>query len=302
MTRTTTDHLTTQAAPAPIGTGQTEGTQTMRIEPEESQILSMTPEWTGERFANGRPRVSDDVLDRLRGISVEQAWKPLKHAGYHHQFIGGWEQTNPGRPFVGRAVTAQFVPYRPDFDAVVLAAGRREERSGGDVIKQNWWVVEALEERDVMVVDMFGKVENGTFVGDNLATAVATRSGTGAIIQGGVRDAQGIAEMAELNILHLGSHPTGIADVTIAGLNLPVRIGGVTVLPGDVVLATPFGVSIIPPHLAEQVAVHSEDTQQRDIFGKSRLAERIYTSAEIDIPQWGPKVQADFEQWSLARR
>lgn len=287
---------------ATVSTGSTEGEQTMRIEPEASLLEAMTPEWTGERFANGRPRVGDDLLDRLRGITVEQAWKPLKHAGYHHQFVGGWQETNPGKAFVGRAVTAQFLPYRPDFDAVVLDAGRREQRSGGAVVKQNWWVVESLEHGDVMVVDMFGKIEHGTFIGDNLATAVATRTGTGAVIQGGIRDAQGIAEMSSINILHQGSHPTGIGDVTIAGLNTPIRLGGVTVLPGDVVLATPAGVSIIPPHLAEAVAVHSEDTQQRDVFGKSRLAERVYTSADIDVPEWGPEVQADFEQWCLARQ
>lgn len=269
----------------------------MRIEPTRQEIISVTPLWEGERSPNGRPRVSDDVLERLRGISVEQAWKPMKHEGYEHQFVGEWRETNPGKQFIGRAVTAQFVPFRPDFDAAVLAAGREEGRSGGAVIKQNWWVVEALEEGDVMVVDMFDKIEGGTFVGDNLATAVATRSKTGAVIQGGIRDAGGISELTDINILHRGSHPTGIADVTIAGLNTAVRISGVTVLPGDVVIATPNGVTFIPPHLAEIVATHSEDTRLRDIFGKSRLADRTYTSAEIDIPRWGDEVQADFERW-----
>ncbi|MFK5582499.1 RraA family protein [Serinicoccus sp. LYQ131] len=274
----------------------------MQIEPAESVMTALTPRWVGERFPGGRPRVSDEVLDRLRGITVEQAWKPMKHAGYHHQFADGWRETNPGHSFVGRAVTAQFLPFRPDFDEVILEAGRREERSGGEVVKQNWWVVESLEHNDVMVVDLFGKIEHGTFVGDNLATAVSTRTGTGAIIQGGIRDAQGIAEITTINILHQGSHPTGIGDVTIAGLNVPVRLGGVTVLPGDVILATSAGVSVIPPHLAETVAAHAEGTQMRDIFGKSRLADRVYTSAEIDIPEWSHEVESDFQQWLLARR
>lgn len=274
----------------------------MRIEPSKDDLVSMTPLWEGERFENGRPRVSDDVIERLRGISVEQAWKPMRHAGYELQFAGGWLETNPGKHFIGRAVTAQFVPFRPDFDAAVLTAGKAEGRSGGEIVKQNWWVVEELEKDDVMVVDIFDKIENGTFVGDNLATAVATRTGTGAIIQGGIRDAGGISELTDINVLHRGSHPTGIADVTIAGLNTAVRISGVTVLPGDVVIATPNGVTFIPPHLAEMVAAHSEDTRLRDIFGKSRLADRIYTSAEIDIPRWGAEVQADFEQWRETAR
>lgn len=271
----------------------------MRIEPSEAEARALTPLWDGERFANGRPRVSDEVLERLRGISVEQAWKPLRHAGYELQFVGGFTETNPSRPFVGRAVTAQFLPFRPDFDQVVLDTGRSEGRSGGEVVKQNWWVVEELQHADVMVVDLFDKIEGGTFVGDNLATAVATRTGTGAIIQGGIRDAAGISEL-DINILHRGSHPTGIADLTMSGLNVPIRIGGVTVLPGDVVLATGHGVVFIPPHLAETVAAHSEDTRLRDIFGKSRLADRTYTSAEIDIPRWGPAVQADFEAWKAS--
>ncbi len=268
----------------------------MRIEPPEAEILAMTPLWQGDRFPGGRPRVSDDVLARLRGISVEQAWKPLRHEGYDLQFVGGFTETNPGRSFVGRAVTAQYLPFRPDFDRVVLDAGSAEGRSGGEVIKQNWWVVEDLREGDVMVVDLFDKIEEGTFVGDNLATAVASRTGTGAVIQGGIRDAAGISEL-DINILHRGAHPTGIANLTIAGLNIPIRLGGVTVLPGDVILGTSHGVMVIPPHLAETVAAHSEDTRLRDVFGKSRLADRVYTSAEIDIPRWGPEVQADFENW-----
>lgn len=270
----------------------------MRIEPEAEEMLALTPQWDGERFDSGRPRVSDSLLDRLSGISIEQAWKPMRLAGYEHQFAGGWQETRPGHGVVGRAVTAQFVPFRPDFDAVVREAGRREDRSGGEVLKQNWWVVESLQDRDVMVVDLFDKIAGGTFVGDNLATAVATRTGTGAgaVIQGGIRDAEGIAEL-DINFLHRGAHPTGIADLTIAGLNRVVRIGGVSVLPGDVVLARPTGVIFIPPHLAERVARFSEDTQQRDVFGKSRLADRTYTSAQIDVPVWDDEVQADFEQW-----
>ena len=275
----------------------------MQIQLDHGGLVALTPEWTGDRDANGRPLVGDDVIDRLRGISTEQVWKPMKQAGYERQFVGHWFQTRPGQQLIGRAVTAQYVPHRPDFDAVVLELARARGWAADGIVKQNWWAVEAVVAGDVMVVDMFGKIEHGTFIGDNLATALASRAaGGGAVIDGGIRDEAGIAELESTNVFHRGAHPSGIADVTMAGLNIPVRVGGVTVLPGDVVIGTPTGVIFIPPHLAEQVARHSEDTRLRDAFGKSRLAERVYTSAQIDIGTWDDEIQADFDTWRLTRR
>lgn len=274
----------------------------MQIQPDEATLVALTPQWSGERDDHGRPRVSDAVIERLRGISTEQAWKPMKHAGYERQFVGGWCQTRPGQALIGRAVTAQYVPHRPDFDAVAITAAGERGWAVDGVVKQNWWAVEAVSAGDVMVVDMFGKIEQGTFIGDNLATALASRTDGGAVIDGGIRDETGIAELESVNVFHRGAHPTGIADVTMAGLNIPVRVGGVTVLPGDVVIGTPTGVIFVPPHLAEHVAEHAENTRLRDLFGKSRLAERVYTSDQIDVGQWDADIEADFDSWRLARR
>ena len=272
----------------------------MRIEPGKEDLEELTAAWDGERFPSGRPRVSDEVLRTLRLATTEEAWSPLFAAGYVRQFEGGWRQTHPGNVLVGRAVTAQFLPHRPDLDAAVVAAGAREGHAEPD--KQNSWVIEGLEDGDVMVVDIFGKIVEGTVIGDNLGTAVASRTGVGAVIDGGIRDLAGLQQLeGGVNIFHRGVDPTPIRNVTLAGINLPIRLGGVTVLPGDVILGTPSGVSVIPAHLAAQVAAASEDTRVRDVFGKQRLAERRYTSAQIDVATWAPDIEADYQQWLATR-
>lgn len=204
-------------------------------------------------------------------------------------------QTHPGTVLVGRAVTSQFLPHRPDLDAVVVAAGAREGNTGGD--RQNSWIIESLVEGDVMVTDIFGKVKDGTVIGDNLGTAVASRTRVGAVIDGGIRDLDGLAQLEGVNFFCRGADPTAIEDVTLTGINYPIRIGEATVLPGDVVLGTPTGVTFIPPHLAVAVAEASADIATRDVFGKLRITERRYTSAAIDVPTWPEEIEADFQQW-----
>ena len=207
-------------------------------------------------------------------------------------------QTHPGTITVGRAVTAQFLPHRPDYHDAVQQTGLGEGRGG--VGGQNSWIIETLQLNDVMVVDIFGKVKDGTVVGDNLGTAVRTRTRAGAVIDGGIRDYQGLVRLNDVNFFMRGVDPTAIADVTLAGINIPIRIGAATVLPGDVVLGTPTGVILIPSHLAQEVVERSEDTRVRDEFGKLRLGEGTYTSGEIDVPTWREDIEADFQAWKQA--
>lgn len=270
----------------------------MHIAPSPAELTELTSTWTGDRFDDGRPRVPDDVLATLRGATIEQAWGVLREAGYHRQFAGDWVQTHLGTVLVGRAVTSQFLPHRPDYDASVVAAGAREGNHAAD--RQNSWIIDTLQQSDVMVTDIFGKVQDGTVIGDNLGTAIAARTGVGAVIDGGVRDLHGLAELRGVNFFCRGAHPTAIEDVTLAGINLPVRIGMATVLPGDVVLGTPSGVIFIPPHLAARVAEASGDIAQRDVFGKQRLSEGTYGSADIDVPDWAPHIEQDFLTWRAA--
>jgi len=242
--------------------------------------------------------VPDELLDRMRAVTSDEAWHVLeKDHGYPYQFEGNWLNLHPAVILVGRAVTAVMVPKRPDLDAVVRGIGEAEGRHGG----QNTWVIDSLVAGDVLVVDLFGKVRDGTFVGDNLATAARTRTGTGIVIDGGIRDFQRVDRLSDFAVFCRGVDPSAIADVTLVGVNVPIRIGRATVLPGDVVLGTPSGVTFIPPHLAEEVVTFSEDVRQRDVFGKQRLAEGRYTAGEIDVPAWADAIEADFQAWRRQR-
>jgi 4-hydroxy-4-methyl-2-oxoglutarate aldolase len=267
----------------------------MQILNSPDSIQQLTRLYPGERSADGRPHVPDDILERMKLVSTEEAWGTLRRNGYHNQFEGGWLEVHPGRVLVGRAVTTQFVPHRPDLHDLVQEKGLAEGRIGG----QNSWVIDTLELGDVLVVEMFGKVKDGTFVGDNLGTSLRARTRAGAVFDCGIRDHRGVSQLDDVAIFCRGLDPSAIANVTLAGVNIPVRIGQVTVLPGDIVLGTPTGVIFIPAHLAEEVVTRSEDIRTRDEFGHLRLRQQRYTPGEIDRA-WPEQIEQDFQQWLAA--
>lgn len=257
-------------------------------------IIQLTPLWKGERFANGRPKVPDDILRRMRNITLEEAWGPLWQAGYQFQFEGDFKIIHPDQVMVGRAVTAVMVPKRPDLHDTLLNYGHEREGRRGFF---NQWVIDELVEDDVVVVDMYDKIFKGTYVGGNLCTAIAARTKRGgAVIWGGIRDNQQVVNIEGINVFYRGSDPTAIEDCTMVGMNTPTRIGRAICMPGDVVLGTPAGVIFIPPHLAETVVVRAEKSQVRDVFGFIRLREGKYTTAQIDS-QWPLALWEDFLNW-----
>lgn len=259
-------------------------------------ILQITPLWTGQRFENGRPKVSDDVLRRIRNITLEEAWGPLWDMGYKSQFEGDFRMTHENAKLVGRAVTAIMVPARPDLNDTLLRYGQDQENRKGFF---NQWVIDQLAEDDVVVVDLFDKLFEGTYIGGNLSTAIKTRTKRGgAVIWGGIRDMEQIVKIQGIQIYYRGNDPTGIANVTMTGYNLPARIGRATCLPGDVVLGTQSGVMFIPSHLAEMVVVHAEKSHVKDQFGFERLAEKVYSTAQIDM-RWSLDMFEDFMGWLL---
>jgi regulator of RNase E activity RraA len=270
----------------------------MHMQPSREDLIELTNLNPFDRFPDGRPRVSDDLLERMKLVTIEEAWAVLKHHGYPRQFEGGFLQTHPGVVLVGRAVTCSFLPQRPDYHNAIQQAGVNEGR--GKIGGQNSWVIEQLQLGDVMVVDMNGKIEDGTIVGDNLGTAIRTRTRAGLVVDGAVRDLPGLEPLTDVNFFVRGFHPTAIADLTLEGINIPTRIGGVTVLPGDVVLGTNTGVIFIPPHLAQEVVESSENTRVRDEFGKMRIGEGKYTSGEIDVYPWREDIETDFTAWKKA--
>jgi len=256
-------------------------------------VIRMTRDWVGDRFEDGRPKVPASILRRMERVTTEEAWAVLWNKEYKYNFESDWVELNPGKVLVGRAVTATFIPRRPDLHGALMDLGQKEE---GRVGEMNSWVIETLREDDCIVIDLFGKVWEGTFSGGNLATAIATRTKRGQVIHGGIRDAQQMLKIKNLITFCRGMDPTPIRDTTMIGMNTPCQIGGAVCMPGDVVLGTFSGVTFIPPHLAEEVVEQSERTRLRDIFGLQRLREGKYTSHQMDT-KWTPEVDEDFARW-----
>lgn len=261
---------------------------------DRDTIIRLTPQWKGERLPDGRPMVSQDVLRRMRKITFEEAWGPLWNMGYRNNWESNFRMSHGEDILVGRAVTAVMVPFRPDLDETLRGIGHGEEGRKGFY---NQWVIDNLVEDDVVVVDLYDKIFEGTYVGGNLSTAIKTRTKNGgAVIWGGVRDLQQIVKIDGLQIYYRGVDPTGIGNCVMTGYNMPCRIGQAICMPGDVVLGTMSGVIFIPAQHAEAVVENAEKSHVRDIFGFDRLQSKTYTTAQIDT-QWTVAMYEDFINW-----
>lgn len=257
-------------------------------------IKALTSEWQGERLPDGRPKVSDAILERLKNISIEEAWGVLRNKGFHNQYEGDWTILNPDEPMTGRVVTAQYMPLRPDMEKLVKEQGISENRSpkGGT----NSWPIDILQPGDIYVADSYGKIADGTLIGDNLGNSIYAKSQRGVIFYGSVRDQEGLAEIEGFNGWIKGADPSYIQQMMLTEINTPVRIGRATVLPGDVVLAKKYGVIFIPAYLVEDLVLTSEVTALRDEFGHQRLKEKKYLAGEIDS-EWSEEIKKDFLNW-----
>ena len=256
------------------------------------QIKGYTPDWKGERFPDGRPKVSDAMLERLKKVHLEEAWGVLRNKGYQNQFEGDWLIQFPDSAMTGRVVTAQYLPMRPDVDKIVKEIGKNEKRIGAP----NSWPIDVLKDGDVYVADSYGKLADGTLIGDNLGNAIYAKSHRGVIFYGSVRDVEGLDEIKGFNSWTKGNDPSYIQQMMLSGINVPIRIGRATVMPGDVVLAKKYGVVFIPAHLLDTVVLNAEFISLRDQFGHQRLREGKYTPGQIDT-QWTDAIKRDFLQW-----
>ena len=268
------------------------------------QVIHETAYWTGERFPDGRPRVSDAILDRMRRVTMEEAWATLRSAGFYNQYEDGWVSLFPDKVLVGRALTSTWLPGRPDIQRIVEEDGR----AAGKTLGTNSWPVDMLQKRDVYVSDHFGLKVGGPSIGDNVGNAIYAKSGNGIVYDGAVRDVNGLRALPDFVSFyrsydpshHYGMLNTGnLLNSTLIAINAPTRIGKVTVMPGDVILGRDGGVMFIPPQLAERVVRDSERTHLRDVFGQLRIREGRYTAGQIDTG-WTPAIEADYDQWLKA--
>lgn len=258
----------------------------------KDQRINLTREWKGERFDDGRPKVPDSVLDGLKDVDAEDAWGVLQSHGYAHQFEGGWHEINPGDRMVGRVFTAVFMPLRPDVNAAINDAGKQEGRIGAE----NSWPIDMLSPGDVLVVDLFGKIKDGTYAGDNLSTSIFAKSHNGLVVDGSVRDETGISEIKGMHVFVRGVDPSALREVTLMGINVPIRIGHVLVMPGDVAVSDVEGITFIPPQLAQEVIDKAQMTHMVDEWGHQMLREGKYTPGEIDR-KWSKPMIEEFNKW-----
>ena len=259
----------------------------------KNELIKFTLGWKGERFDDGRPKVPDDILDRMKKVTLTEAWAVLRDEGYHHQYEGNWISTQPDKVLVGRAVTAVYMPRREDLRSIIF----NQAHNAGFVGDQPSWPIDILVKNDVYIADVFGKIAEGAMIGDNLSTSIYSKTGTGVVHNGPLRDLEGIKTIDKFVAFSRGYHPASGTHTTIlVGINTPVRIGDATVMPGDVVLGKSHGIVFIPPHLAKKVVVNSEIVRLRDMFGKLCLKEGKYKPGEIDA-RWTEQIEDDFLQW-----
>jgi regulator of RNase E activity RraA len=264
-------------------------------------VIKYTPDWKGERFPDGRPKVPDSILERMKNVTLEEAWATLRNHGFNHEYEDGWLSIHGDKVLVGRALTATWLPGRPDIQKVIEDQGKLDQRKGA----MNAWPVDMLQQRDVYVADHFGLKVDGPSIGDNVGNAIYARSGNGIVYDGAVRDINGLEELPNFVSFvryydpshHFGSLASGPRlNSTMISINAPMRIGHATVVPGDVVLGRNGGVLFIPPQLAEEVVKESESTRLRDTFGHLRLEQKKYTAGQIDA-RWTDAIEQDYRGW-----
>ena len=250
-----------------------------------------------DRFADGRPKIPDELLERARELSAEDVWATLHEKHFNNQYADGFQVLRPGKPMVGRAFTVQFMPLRADVDEVARAKAKSRGLPG----LYNQIAIDMLQPGDVLVVDLFGKKEGGTIVGDNLFYYVnkATHSG-GLVVDGSVRDLNGISEI-DMPAYVRAVDPTPIGNVMLTGINIPIRIGGATVMPGDLVVGDREGVYFVPPQLLQEVLDRADEIHVHDEWTKKKFEEGKYKSTDIYGSPKDPKLQEEYKEYLKKR-
>jgi 4-hydroxy-4-methyl-2-oxoglutarate aldolase len=256
------------------------------------QMIKYTRQNPFERFPDGRPKVPDALLEKLNAMSSEEILSIVRK-GYANQYADGFKVLRPGKNLVGRAMTLQLLPLRPDVGEVDQKEWR--EKHGGRRLSHQT-ALDMLQKGDVFVVDAFGNLDAGGIVGDNLAYYVWKTTGNGFVIDGAIRDLNGIAPTG-MGGYYRGAVPEAINNVMVAGINVPVRIGKVTVLPGDVVLGDSEGVFFIPPHMVQDIVDEAEITHVHDEWTKRKFDEGKYKSSEIYGRPSDPALIKEYEEY-----
>jgi len=261
------------------------------------QMIEYTAQNPFERFPDGRPKVPDALIERARAMSAEEVFAILPGKGFRNQYEDGFQVLHPAKRLVGRAFTVQFMPLRPDLDSVINAKAQAE----GLGRMYNQVAIDMLQPGDVLVVDLFGQGDGGTIVGDNLFYYIMKAAkGAGIVVDGAIRDLDAIQEM-DMPAYFRRTHPSPISNVIITGINVPVRIGKATVMPGDLVFGDSEGVYFIPPTLVQPVVDNADIIHIHDEWTKMKFAEGKYKSRDIYSSPADPVLKKEYEEY-LKRR
>jgi len=264
----------------------------------KEQLIEYTSQNPFERFADGRPRIPDGLIERARSLSSEEIWGILPGKGFRNQYADGFQILHPQKKLVGRAFTVQFMPLRPDLDSVVQANAKA---AGLGNRLNNQVPIDMLGPGDVLVVDLFGQIEGGTIVGDNLFYYIMkATNGGGLVVDGAIRDLAGISTM-DMPAYFRGAHPTAISNVMISGINVPVRIGNATVMPGDLVFGDAEGVYFVPPALVQQVVDNADIIHIHDEWTRKKFDEGKYKSSEIYGTPRDPVLKKEYDEYLKKR-
>jgi len=271
--------------------------QAQLFTPTKEQMVEYTAQNPFERFSDGRPKIPDALIERARGLSAEEVWAVLPGQGFRNQYADGFKVLHPEKKLAGRAFTVQFMPLRPDLESLI----NTRAKAVGIPRMNNQVAIDMLQPGDVLVVDLFGQVEGGTIVGDNLFYYImkTTRNG-GLVVDGAIRDLEGISHM-EMPAYYRDAHPTPISNVVLSGINVPVRIGKATVMPGDLVFGDAEGVYFIPPALVEQVVDKADETHIHDEWTRKKFDEGKYKSSDIYGSPKDPALKREYEEYLKKR-
>jgi regulator of RNase E activity RraA len=261
------------------------------------ELIDYTGKSPFDRLVDGRPKVPDAMIGRARELSSEEVWAGLHEEGFKNQYVDGFQVLHPGKTMVGRAFTVQFMPLRADVDEV--SKNKAKQHGLHDLTNQT--AIDMLQPGDVLVVDLFGKKVDGTIVGDNLFYYVMkATNGGGMVVDGSIRDLDGIANI-DMPAYFRSADPTPIGNVMLTGINVPIRIGGVTVMPGDLVVGDREGVYFIPPQFVKEVLDHADETHIHDEWTKKKFDEGKYKSSEIYGSPKDPKLQEEYREYLRKR-
>ncbi|MBV9267392.1 MAG: RraA family protein [Acidobacteriaceae bacterium] len=265
--------------------------QVFRMSRED--MIEFTEKNPFDRFPDGRPKVPDNLMKRMNDVSAEEVWNILHETEYKNQWADGFQIVHPEKKLVGRVVTAQFMPMRPD---VYHPAVERARKNGLPDL-HNQTVIDMLQPGDVLVVDLFGKKVGGTIVGDNLFYYIyKTTRGAGLIVDGAVRDLDGISEI-DMPAYFRSTDPTPIGDVMLTAINVPIRIGDAIVMPGDLAVGDKEGVYFIPPQFVKQVIDRADELHIHDEWTKKMFETGKYKSAEIYGSPKDPALKKEYEEY-----